>query len=67
MASPGTTPAARARPARRRGRDGPIDTFGFEDEGGEEGCGCTTESRGGGALLGLFGLVLLGSIRRRRS
>ncbi len=46
--------------------DGPVDTFGFDDEGGDGGCNCSTEERGGGALLGLFGLVLLGSVRRRR-
>jgi MYXO-CTERM domain-containing protein len=35
-----------------------------EDSGG--GCGCSTQTRGGGALLGLFALVLLGGVRRRR-
>lgn len=35
-----------------------------EDSGG--GCGCSTPARGGGALFGLLGLVLLGGLRRRR-
>jgi MYXO-CTERM domain-containing protein len=34
------------------------------DQGG--GCGCTTDERGGGALLGLLGLALLGTLGRRR-
>ena len=37
------------------------------DDGGGGGCSCSTPARGnaGGALLGLFGLVLVASIRRR--
>jgi MYXO-CTERM domain-containing protein len=36
------------------------------DDGGGGGCSCSTQSRGGSALLGLFMVGLLGSIRRRR-
>src|SRR5690606_19375270 len=41
------------------------DEAGPAAEGG--GCGCTTQERGSGALLGLLGLALLGTTRRRRS
>ena len=41
----------------------PFDTFGAVPE--DEGCSCTAEERGGGALFGLFGLLLLGLGRRR--
>jgi MYXO-CTERM domain-containing protein len=40
------------------------DTGPATDEGG--GCGCTTEERGRGALLGMLGLLLLAGVRRRR-
>ncbi|NVB43624.1 hypothetical protein G6O69_37790 [Pseudenhygromyxa sp. WMMC2535] len=44
---------------------GSLDTFG-NDEGGEDGCSCAAQGRRGDGLLGLFGLALLGLLRRRR-
>jgi MYXO-CTERM domain-containing protein len=41
-----------------------LDTFGGNVD--DEGCGCTTDHGSTGALFGLFGLALLGAIRRRR-
>jgi MYXO-CTERM domain-containing protein len=35
------------------------------DDSGGGGCSCSTPSRGGSAVLGLFALVLLGGVRRR--
>ncbi|MCA9680893.1 MAG: MYXO-CTERM sorting domain-containing protein [Myxococcales bacterium] len=43
-----------------------MDTFGFDDGVQDEGCSCSTDERGSGALFGLLGLVLLGTVRRRR-
>jgi MYXO-CTERM domain-containing protein len=43
---------------------GGLDTFGGVEP--EDGCGCTTDQRGGGALASLFGLALLAGVRRRR-
>ncbi|NVB37224.1 MYXO-CTERM sorting domain-containing protein [Pseudenhygromyxa sp. WMMC2535] len=45
---------------------GPLDTFGYDDEGGEGGCSCATQGPRGGGLLGLFALAALGLLRRRR-
>jgi MYXO-CTERM domain-containing protein len=42
------------------------ETTGPAAEEGRGGCGCSTGSRGGSALLGLLFLSLLGGIRRRR-
>ncbi len=42
------------------------ETTGSAAEDGGGGCGCSTPARGGGALLGLLGLVLLGMVRRRQ-
>jgi MYXO-CTERM domain-containing protein len=44
--------------------DDALDTFGGSET--DEGCGCTADERGGGALAGLLGLVLLAGVRRRR-
>lgn len=41
-----------------------LDTFGGPET--DEGCGCTTDPRGSGALAGLLGLMLLAGVRRRR-
>jgi MYXO-CTERM domain-containing protein len=43
------------------------ETTGAVAEDGAGGCGCSTPSRGGSALLGLFALGLLGGLRRRRN
>ncbi|PRQ10059.1 MYXO-CTERM sorting domain-containing protein [Enhygromyxa salina] len=43
-----------------------INTFGGGDEVGDDGCNCSTDNRGAGALFGLLGLALLGTVRRRR-
>ena len=42
----------------------PFDTFG--NDVSDEGCSCSTDERGAGALFGLFGLALFGAVRRRR-
>ncbi|PRP93191.1 hypothetical protein ENSA5_44580 [Enhygromyxa salina] len=42
-----------------------FNTFGGDDVL-DEGCNCSTDSRGAGALFGLLGLALLGGVRRRR-
>jgi MYXO-CTERM domain-containing protein len=47
--------------------DGDGETTGaVADDGGGGGCSCSTPERGGSALLGLLGIVLLGGVRRRR-
>lgn len=43
---------------------GGLDTFGGVEP--EDGCACSTDQRGGGALAGMLGLVLLAGVRRRR-
>lgn len=43
----------------------PFDTFGADSV--DDGCSCSTEERGTGALFGLFGLALLGAVRRRKN
>jgi MYXO-CTERM domain-containing protein len=42
------------------------ETTGVAAEDGGGGCGCSTQSRGGTALLGLFVFVMVGGVRRRR-
>jgi MYXO-CTERM domain-containing protein len=40
--------------------------FNDDDSVGDDGCNCSTDNRGAGALFGLLGLALLGTLRRRR-